>query len=141
MLVNRAEQMPLIETFADDPNSLLVLDRYWLSGLAYGMCEGLDRSWYLSTVTRDVLPDYWFLIDISVEESFRRRPTRGDYYEKNSALLRQVRGRYVELFIDLPEHFHMTDFHVVPGEQAPGDVYRCLSQRIWPVEEGPVCDG
>lgn len=96
MLADRIEHVGLLKTFVDD-NRLLILDRYYLSGLVYGQADGLSLEW-LERI-HEVLPtaDVFFFLDISVEESVRRRPDRRDYYEKNLTKLKKVRDLYLEM--------------------------------------------
>jgi thymidylate kinase len=44
------------------------------------------------------VPDVCLFLDISVEESWKRRPERRDRYEKQREMLHQVRWSYLELF-------------------------------------------
>lgn len=94
MLTNRLEHFDALALASGSHDHHLVLDRYWASGLVYGRVEGLDRSW-LELVHRP-LPraDAWVLLDISVEESFRRRPLRRDNNEGDSAKLEAVAVEY-----------------------------------------------
>jgi dTMP kinase len=93
MLVDRCEHVDLILPFVNH-DRLLILDRYYLSGLVYGQADGLDREWLVAIHRLLPRPDAFFLLDISVEESVRRRPERADYYEKNLPKLRKVREIY-----------------------------------------------
>jgi dTMP kinase len=80
-------------------NGLVILDRYDASAIVYGSMDGLDEEW-LRKVNEalPVRPDLYILIDIPVEESFRRRPERRDRNESNRAYLERVRNGYVDLF-------------------------------------------
>jgi thymidylate kinase len=96
MLVDRIEYLPLLQRYDRDPDRLLILDRYYLSGLVYGRADGLDRLWLSRIHASLPMPDVFFLLDIPVSESVRRRPDRRDYYEKNTKKLEQVRQLYLE---------------------------------------------
>lgn len=80
-------------------NRFIVADRYSVSGEAYGKAEGLN-PFYLKKLSDSLLfPDIQILIDIPVEESFRRRPNRqGDRYEEDIKLLKRVRNNYLKIF-------------------------------------------
>ncbi len=93
MLVDRLEHVELLRSFSDD-RKLLILDRYYLSGLVYGQVDGLDRDWLKAIHATLPRPDAFFLLDIPVEESVRRRPERRDYYEKNLDKLEKIRELY-----------------------------------------------
>lgn len=72
----------------------VLLDRYWLSGFVYGRADGLSESWLREVHTRLLQPDRWIILDLPVEESFRRRPVRDDAYEANVDRLEKARGWY-----------------------------------------------
>lgn len=100
MLVNRFEHYALLQGYAEglyaNPEDLLILDRYSLSGIVYGQVDGLDRGWLFHVHEALPDPDLTIILDITVEESVRRRPDRADYYEKNLPKLRRVRELYLE---------------------------------------------
>jgi dTMP kinase len=98
MLTNRLEHAKKLKSFEGDPCSLLLLDRYHASGWVYGRSDGLSVHWLEDVHWLLPEPDLWILVDISVEESFRRRPERQDYYEKDRHKLEQVRELYLNLF-------------------------------------------
>jgi thymidylate kinase len=96
MLADRLEHVELLREYADNDRVLLILDRYYLSGLVYGQADGLDLDWLEKIHSTLPRADVFFLLDIPVEESVRRRPDRQDYYEKNLPKLRKVRNLYIE---------------------------------------------
>lgn len=99
--INRLEERHLLHHLITGGN--LVLDRYTASAFAYGMADGLDYEWLLSIVPTDIpQPDHQILIDIDVEDSFVRRPTRADAYEANRERLDMVRTCYLDLFAHPP---------------------------------------
>lgn len=77
---------------------LTVLDRYWTSGYAYGVADGLDGAWLEVLHALLPAPIAWVLIDVSPEESARRRPERRDAYEADAGRLARARAAYLELF-------------------------------------------
>lgn len=93
MTINRYEAQGEIRSLITGGHSL-VLDRYYMSGVVYGQCDGLSENW-LYRIHQDLIkPDLYVYIDISVEESFRRRPDRLDKYEENREKLGQARMFY-----------------------------------------------
>lgn len=113
MLVDRLEHVEMIQEYTDDDSVLLILDRYYLSGLVYGQADGLDLSWLDRIHSALPRADVFFVLDIPVEESVRRRPDRADYYEKNLPKLRKVR----DLYLDIAEH--MDEVVILDGLLAP----------------------
>lgn len=75
-----------------------IIDRYWMSGYAYGIADGLDRDWLLAVNQALPQPQLWLYLDVPFEESLVRRPERRDLYEKNEPLLHAVRQNYLHMF-------------------------------------------
>lgn len=93
MTVNRYESQCLVEE-SHVEGELVILDRYWLSGLVYGQMDGLDSDWLVRVHERLLQPSKWLVLDISVAESFKRRPVREDCYEDNVERLEKARTMY-----------------------------------------------
>lgn len=94
MLANRHEAIEKLQKYDDDRAPVLVLDRYWLSGMIYGASDGLDEKCHRALPQ----PDLWVLLDVPVDEGFKRRPERRDLYERDRDKLEDVRRRYKERF-------------------------------------------
>lgn len=77
----------------------VVLDRYWLSGVIFGASDGLDAKMLEEVHVRLPQPDLWLLLDVSPEESTKRRPDRRDMYEKDTKASWR-RDKYLEFFAD-----------------------------------------
>lgn len=94
--VNRIELLPKIHAAME--RGPVVFDRYWQSAVVYGTLDGLDPEW-LRTVQELPMPkaDVNILIDVPIEEGFKRRPERRDRYETNREFLEKVRVEYLRL--------------------------------------------
>lgn len=79
-------------------DQLLVCDRYRVSAEAYGTMDGLDIEWVRKINSELPYPCLNILVDITVEESFRRRPERRDMNEANAEYLNRVRTAYLDIF-------------------------------------------
>lgn len=97
MTVNRYEVAKELDTLLNRGVNV-VLDRYWPSGYAYGKADGLSEDWLLAVHSSLPRVDKAVLLDITPEESIRRRPERRDRYEKQPGLMETVRANYLELF-------------------------------------------
>lgn len=125
LVCDRLEWQHLLVPFAEDPNTLLVLDRYWHSGIVYGQADGVSRS-YLKTIQQTLIePDLELLLDITVEESIKRRPQRRDYYEKNFEKLRKVRDIYINEFTDEDAYHRL----IIDAKQTP-DIVLSAAVRV-----------
>lgn len=97
MVVNRLEVLPAIKQALAAGQSV-VFDRYYASALVYGGLDGLDEEWISKIQSPMPEPDLFILLDISVEESVKRRPERRDRYEEDLSFMERVRERYLQLF-------------------------------------------
>jgi len=96
-LMDRYAIAPVIEDYLHNGVDV-VLDRYWPSGVIYGADDGLDKNVLIRAHMMLPQPDVWFLLDLDVEESTRRRPERRDQYEKDVEGAKRRRLAYLELF-------------------------------------------
>jgi len=103
-----------------------VLDRYSVSGRVYGAVGGLDRVWLHTIHEHLPEPVVWIYIDISLDESIKRRPERRDRIESNLPFLSRIREEYMRLF-----QLHSQDFPkkwvVIDGIGTTEEVH----ERIW----------
>lgn len=118
---NRFECLPEIAWSKPD-DTVLVSDRYHASALVYGSLDGLPIN-ILDKMNRGLpMPDCYVLLDVSVEESVRRRPERRDRYEEDSAYMSLVRQRYFDLFTERAA----MGWHIINGKMSPMDVHKTV---------------
>lgn len=109
MCVDKLEHQDKLIRFYEEDYNLLILDRYSMSGMVYGMADGLEKGWLHTIMQTLIDPDLTFVLDISVEESMKRRPERRDYYERNDIKLQRVRNLYVDQVKEQPECCFVVD--------------------------------
>jgi dTMP kinase len=131
--------LQLLVEYAQSPDNLLILDRYKYSGIAYGTADGLEAPW-LRTI-QSCIPDadLNIYIDISVDESKRRRPERRDYYETNYEKLQRVRDIYRAEF----QYVSADDSDqclIVDGERSQEEVTKEIVEAIWKRIGSPFSD-
>lgn len=130
MVADRLEHLPLLVRFAQSHNNLLVLDRYKLSGVAYGAAEGLEADWI--RIVQSCMPDadLNILLDLTVKESVKRRPERRDQNERNLDKQQRVRDIYLSEFYRGQE---MTpdEFRVVDGSGSAESITQQIVEAIW----------
>lgn len=80
---------------------VLILDRYLLSQLIYAKANGVNVHWIADMLVNMPQPDFHFYLDISPEESMKRKGEHGDNdkYESDHKLLTEVRDGYLEFFL------------------------------------------
>ncbi|MDX1595575.1 MAG: dTMP kinase [Nitrosopumilaceae archaeon] len=90
---NRWEKLDEIKK-AQERNSVLIMNRYYQSNLVYGLANGMKQSW-LETLD-DGLPkaDLVILLDVTQKESFQRKKSNRDKFEKNKQFLQKISRLY-----------------------------------------------
>jgi dTMP kinase len=76
----------------------VVHDRYMLSSVIFGTVEGLDEKWLWEVQSFLPQPRIHILIDLAVDEGFRRRPERRDANERSREKQQAVRREYLQVF-------------------------------------------
>jgi len=114
-VTNRLEHFEKLKHYSECRRELLVLDRYYASGLVYGAADGIAQGWLHEVHAPLPTADAWILVDITVNESVSRRPSRRDMYEKDLDKLEDVRGRYLHLFNETMPTLEPQRWHVVDG--------------------------
>ena len=92
MVINRQEFFSEY-TFS---GNILIADRYSLSGIVYGLAQGLDLDWLSSINSFLPIPFATFYLDVPVDESFARRPERRDVMESSDDFMRSIHRLYKE---------------------------------------------
>ncbi len=96
MIMNRYEMVLGIE--AALTHGPVIFDRWSSSSIVYGACRGLDPEWCKLVQTALPVPDVNILIDVPIEEGFKRRPERRDRHETDRPFLEKVRLEYLKLW-------------------------------------------
>jgi dTMP kinase len=96
-------------------HDLLCIDRYTWSNVVYGLSQGLAEGWLRDLESGLLEPDVTVLLDISPEESRRRKTSERDDYERNANLLVEVRRNYRRIAAE-------RDWIVIDAEGAGGAV-------------------
>ncbi len=76
----------------------VVVDRYWPSGYAYGVADGLDGDYLVKIHEILPNPDLFILLDIDINDSIERRPERRDRYEADIGFMERVMKNYRTLW-------------------------------------------
>lgn len=76
-------------------NTLVVVDRYTWSNVVYGVGQGLPEEWLCGLEAGLLEPDLTFLVDITPQESLRRKAEDRDRFERDLRLLETAREFYV----------------------------------------------
>jgi len=82
MHADKSDASTAIKQYLKD-GYVVLADRWWPAGFAYGAADGLPPEWMVSMSSVLPQPDLNLLIDVSEEEALRRRPKLRDRYEKD----------------------------------------------------------
>ena len=93
---NRWEKIDEIKK-AQEQNSILIMNRYTESNLIYGLVNGLKLEW-LENLDKD-LPrsNLVIVLDVSQKESFNRKKSNRDKFEKNKDFSQKISQIYRRL--------------------------------------------
>ena len=95
LAANRWEKLDQILK-ARSKNSVVIMNRYYQSNLVYGLAIGLKQKWLENLDSGLPRADMVILLDVSQKESFHRKKTKRDKFEKNKAFLMKISKIYRE---------------------------------------------
>lgn len=100
MAADKQAQQRWFEQLEDEGYDFLILDRYIASQQCYALASGVDADFVVNLQRYMRKPDLEIFLDISPEESLRRKGKHGDNdrYESDLSLLRDVREQYRKYF-------------------------------------------
>ncbi len=82
---------------AQSKNSVLIMNRYYQSNLIYGLANGMKQKWLENLDAGLPKADLIILLDVSQKESFHRKKTKRDKFEKNEEFLQKISKIYREI--------------------------------------------
>ncbi len=96
LAANRWEKLNQILQ-AQSKNSVLIMNRYYQSNLIYGLANGLKPNWLENLDAGLPKADLVILLDVSQKESFHRKKTMRDKFEKNEKFLKKISKIYRDI--------------------------------------------
>ena len=78
-------------------NSILIMNRYYHSNIVYGIANGLKEKWLESLDAGVPKSDLVIVLDVSQTESFLRKKSKRDKFEKNKLFLKKISQIYRKL--------------------------------------------
>jgi len=96
LAANRWEKLGEIEK-AISENSVVIMNRYYHSNLVYGMVNGMKLSWLENLDFGLPKADLVILLDVSQKESFKRKITQRDQFEKNKEFSQKISRAYKKI--------------------------------------------
>lgn len=112
-----ADRLAAIDELSDI-NRTVICDRYVMSGIVYGMADGLEEPWLYSVHKTLPKADLQVLLDIDPVISSKRRATPRDENEKNLKLLEAARYTYLDIW-DANELLSPYSWIVIDATRSP----------------------
>lgn len=126
LAANRWEKLQEIKK-AQLENSILIMNRYYQSNLVYGMANQLNFKWLQNLDEGLPKADLVIVLDVSQRESFNRKQSRRDKFEKNRKFLDQISKTYRKLAKQLG--WKLVDASR-PKEEVHQSILEILSKKI-----------
>ena len=93
---NRWEKLEEIKKSAAK-NSILIMNRYYHSNLVYGIANGLKEKWLQKLEEGIPKADLVIVLDASQNDSFSRKKSKRDRFEKNKDFSKKISQIYRRL--------------------------------------------
>jgi len=94
--LNRREKLDEIKKAAAK-NSVLIMNRYYHSNLVYGIANGLKEKWLQKLEEGLPKADLVIILDASQSDSFSRKKSKRDRFEKNKDFSKKISQIYRRL--------------------------------------------
>lgn len=104
-------------------NSVLVMNRYYQSNLVYGVANGLPLSWLEGLDVGLPKADLVIVLDVSQKESFLRKKSNRDKFEKNIEFLKKISKTYRILA-------KKYGWHIVDASQSKDQVHQSIMKIL-----------
>jgi len=112
---------------AKSKNSVLIMNRYYQSNLIYGLANGMKREWLENLDAGLPKADLIILLDVTQRESFSRKKTNRDKFEKNGKFLRKISKTYRTIAKN--EHWKIIDASK-PKQEIHKDILKVFTKKI-----------
>ncbi len=100
LAANRWEKLQDIEKVISK-NYILIMNRYYQSNLVYGVANGLYLEWLSNLDAGLPKEDLVIVLDVKQKDSFKRKKTRRDKFEKNKEFAEKIIHTYRTLAKEL----------------------------------------
>lgn len=112
---------------AESQNSVLIMNRYYQSNLVYGVANNLSLTWLQGLDQGLPKADLVIVLDVSQKESFSRKKSNRDKFEKDTIFLQKISRTYRVL----AKKF---GWHIINASQSKesvhNDIMRVLSKKL-----------
>jgi len=122
LAANRWEKLQEIKK-AHSENSVLIMNRYYQSNLVYGIVNNLSLKWLQNLDEGLPKADLVIVLDVSQKESFSRKKSKRDKFEKDRKFLEQISKTYRKLAKKL-------DWKLVNASRTKEDVHKSIMEIL-----------
>ncbi|TBR24262.1 MAG: dTMP kinase [Candidatus Nitrosotenuis sp.] len=122
LAANRWEKLQEIKK-AHSENSVLIMNRYYQSNLVYGVVNNLNLKWLQNLDEGLPKADLVIVLDVSQKESFSRKKSKRDKFEKDRKFLEQISKTYRKLAKKL-------DWKLVDASRTKEDVHQSIMEIL-----------
>ena len=126
LAANRWEKLNEILA-AQSKNSVLIMNRYYQSNLIYGLANGMKRKWLENLDAGLPKADLVVLLDVTQRESFHRKKTNRDKFEKNEKFLQKISTTYRTIAKN--QHWTIIDASK-PKQEVHKDILKVFTKKI-----------
>ena len=106
-----------------EKKSIVIINRYTLSNIAYGMANGLKKIWLENLDDELPIPDITIILDISPKKSFERKTMNRDSFEKDESFLNRVSQYYRDLA-------EKNNFQIINASNDPKIVHQDIMKYV-----------
>ena len=96
LAANRWEKIDEIKK-ALATNTIIIMNRYYQSNLVYGKVNGLEMDWLVNLDAGLPKSDIVIVLDVNTKESFHRKKSKRDKFEKDKNFYQKISNTYREL--------------------------------------------
>lgn len=127
--LDRQDYMQKVKELASNNTDYLIVERWSLAGIAYGKADGVNVEWVAEVQAGVVLPDIIFVMNIPIQESFNRQPTKKELIKRDSKYLETVRDNYLVCSEILSKEG--VTVPVINGHRRPGVIAREIVETLF----------
>ena len=120
--VNRWEKKEKIETILQN-GTIIIMDRYYQSNIAYGLSNGLDLNWLINLDKGLPEEDIVIILEIDPKTSYKRINHNRDLFEKNLEFLLNVKQNYQKLS-------QVYKWRIINGEETIEKIHMKISSIV-----------
>lgn len=118
----------MIRSSVQDEKSVLLLDRYFFSGIAYSAAKGLNFEWCRNCDVGLPIPDFVVYLDIDPLISASRKGYGEEKYEKIE-FQKQVQASYQKLYLEYKDQCNWISIKV-SNDQSPTQISLTIKESL-----------